>query len=200
MAIDGRPCAPIFQRAIMPPFRAGAMPGPPEGEYLRSQHEGRPASAAPRALALARLVAAAFAALLFGGHAQAADGARPAAAQAFPAAEWPAIKQVIDTQLRALRAGDAAKAFSFAAPAIRKQFGTADNFLRQVRLGYGALLAARRTEFLVGAVIDGNVIQPLRLVAADDTVQVALYTLERQPDGAWKITSCVLAPSTVQSA
>jgi hypothetical protein len=177
---------------------ASAAPGRPKREYLRSQHEGSPASAAPRALA--RLVAAAFAALLFGGHAQAADGARPAAAQAFPAAEWPAIKQVIDTQLRALRAGDAAKAFSFAAPAIRKQFGTADNFLRQVRLGYGALLAARRTEFLVGAVIDGNVIQPLRLVAADDTVQVALYTLERQPDGAWKITSCVLAPSTVQSA
>jgi hypothetical protein len=151
--------------------------------------------------ALARLAAAALAALLVAGPAQAGQGAARAAAQAaLPAAEWPAIKQVIETQLRALRAGDAAKAFSFAAPAIRTQFGTAENFLYQVRLGYAALLAARRTEFLVGAVIDGNVVQPVRLIAPDDTVRVALYTLEKQGDGSWKITGCVLAPSTVQSA
>ena len=151
--------------------------------------------------AVARCAAAALAALLFAGHVHAADGARPAAAQAtLPAAEWPAIKHVIETQLRALRAGDAAKAFSFAAPAIRAQFVTAENFLYQVRLGYDALLAARRTEFLGGAVIDGNVIQPVRLVGADDTVRVALYTMEKQDDGSWKITGCVLAPSTVQSA
>jgi hypothetical protein len=39
----------------------------------------------------------------------------------------------------------------------------------------------------------------VRLVARDDSVQVALYTMEKQRDGAWKITGCVLAPSTVQS-
>jgi hypothetical protein len=150
---------------------------------------------------LAQIAAAALAAMLVAGHAQAAEKARSAGAQAaLPAAEWPAIKQVIDTQLRALRSGDAVKAFSFAAPAIREQFGTAENFLYQVRLGYAALLVARRTEFLVGTVIDGNVIQPVRLIGADDTVRVALYTLEKQGDGSWKITGCVLAPSTVQSA
>ena len=40
----------------------------------------------------------------------------------------------------------------------------------------------------------------LRLVAPDNTVLVALYTLERQPDGSWRITSCLLAPSTVRAA
>ena len=69
-----------------------------------------------------------------------------------------------------------------------------------VRDGYGALIAARYTEFLEGAVIDGSVIQPLRLIAPDNSVRVALYTMEKQTDGRWKIAGCVLAPSTVQAA
>jgi hypothetical protein len=69
-----------------------------------------------------------------------------------------------------------------------------------VRTSYAPLLAARYTEFLQGAVIEGRVVQPLRLVAPDNTVLVALYTLERQPDGSWRITSCLLAPSTVRAA
>ena len=53
---------------------------------------------------------------------------------------------------------------------------------------------------LEGAVIEGSVIQPLRLVAPDNSVQVALYTMQKQPNGRWKISGCVLAPSTVQAA
>ena len=88
------------------------------------------------------------------------------------------------------------KAFAHAAPGIRAQFGTADNFLAMVRTAYDALIAARYTEFLEGAVIEGVVIQPLRLIAPDNTVQVALYTMEKQKSGGWKIAGCVLAPST----
>jgi len=153
---------------------------------------------APRTIA--RVAAAACLALLIAPHSLGAGTPPRVAAAALPAAEWPAIKQVIDAQLRALRAGDASQAFAFAAPAVRAQFGTAENFILMVRLGYAPLLRARRTEFLVGAVVEGNVIQPLRLVAGDDSVQVALYSMEKQRDGTWKITGCVLAPSTVQSA
>jgi hypothetical protein len=115
------------------------------------------------------------------------------------AAEWKAIKKVIGDQRAALVAGDADKAFAHAAPGIRAQFGSPENFLAMVQSAYVPLVSARYTEFLEGAVIDGNVIQPLRLVAADNTVQVALYTMERQKDGRWKISGCVLAPSTVQA-
>jgi hypothetical protein len=69
-----------------------------------------------------------------------------------------------------------------------------------VRDGYAALLVARYAEFLEGAVIDGAVIQPLRLVGPDNSVLVALYTMEKQRDGRWRISGCVLAPSTVQAA
>ena len=125
--------------------------------------------------------------------------APPADRPTLPAKEWKAIQKVIADQLHALKAGDGAQAMTFAAPGIRAQFGTPENFLRMVREGYAPLLAARYTQFLEGAVIDGAVVQPLRLVLPDDTVLVALYQMQRQPDGRWRIAGCVLAPSTVQA-
>ena len=114
--------------------------------------------------------------------------------------EWSAIRRTIDDQRKALKAGDARKAFSYATPGIRAQFRTPETFFEMVRDGYGALLEARFVEFLEGAVIEGAVIQPLRLVAPDNSVLVALYTMEKQKDGRWRIAGCVLAPSTVQAA
>jgi len=116
-----------------------------------------------------------------------------------PAAEWKAIQRAIGDQLAALKAGDGAKAMTLAAPGIRDQFGTPENFLQMVRTGYAPLLDARVTLFLEGAIVDGATIQPLRLVLPDNTVLVALYQMQRQDDGRWRIAGCVLAPSTVQA-
>ena len=124
----------------------------------------------------------------------------PGAAPTLRERDWAAIKALISEQLAALKAGDGAKAFSYASPGIRQQFGSGGAFLEMVRTSYGALLAARYSEFLDGAVIDGSVVQPLRLVGPDNTVLVALYTMERQPGGGWKIAGCILAPSTVKAA
>lgn len=125
--------------------------------------------------------------------------AAPPGEPTLPAREWTAIRKVIGDQLAALKAGDGVKAMTYAAPGIRDQFGTPDNFMRMVREGYGALLTARRTQFLEGAVIDEAVVQPLRLVLPDESVLVALYQMQRQPNGQWRIAGCVIAPSTVQS-
>lgn len=128
-----------------------------------------------------------------------AVAAAPVPGPSLPAAEWTAIREVIGGQLAALKAGDGATAFAFASPGIRAQFGTPGNFLRMVRDGYAPLLAARHTAFLDGAVIDGATIQPVRLVLPDDTVRVALYQMQRQEDGQWRIAGCVIAPSTHQA-
>ena len=72
--------------------------------------------------------------------------------------------------------------------------------MRMVREGYAALLDARYVEFLDGAVIGGDVVQPLRLVLPDGSVMVAIYGMLREPGGRWRIASCVIAPSTVRSA
>ena len=114
--------------------------------------------------------------------------------------DWQAIRKAISEQLAALKAGNADKAFGYASPGIRAQFGDAATFIAMVREAYSPLLLARYTEFLEGAVIDGVVVQPLRLIAPDNTVQVALYTVERLSGGGWRITGCQLAPSTVQAA
>jgi len=127
-----------------------------------------------------------------------AADARPEHA-ALPDSEWKAIQRVVSTQLAELRRGDGTRAFAHATAALRLRFGNAETFMDMVRNGYDALLSARRTEFLEGAVIDGVTVQPLRLILRDDTVLVALYTMQKE-DGAWRIAGCVIAPSTVRSA
>ncbi len=107
---------------------------------------------------------------------------------------------MVTAQRDALVAGDGERAFAFATPALRRQYGSAEAFMRMVRSGYQALVDARYVELLEGAVIDGSTIQPLRLVMPDGAVLVALYTMERQRDGGWRIAGCVIAPSTVKSA
>jgi len=124
-----------------------------------------------------------------------------APAQTVPtAADWQAIQEVIAAQRAAIVAGDADKAFGYASPGIQQQFGDAASFLAMVDAAYAALESARYVEFLEGAMIDGIVVQPLRLIDADNTVRVALYTMEKQPDGKWRISGCRIAPSTVRAA
>ena len=122
--------------------------------------------------------------------------AQPAPTQA----DWAEIKRVIAAQREALMSGDGERAFSFAAPSIRSHFGDVSTFMRMVRQSYHALLDARYVEFLEGAMIAGDIVQPLRLVLPDGTVMVAIYGVQRQADGGWRITACVIAPSTVRSA
>jgi hypothetical protein len=116
------------------------------------------------------------------------------------ASDWKAIEKVIAAQRAALIAGDGEKAVSYATPAIRAQLGDTDTFMVMVRVAYAPLLTARYAEFLEGAVIDGLVIQPLRLIDPDNSVRVALYTVEKQEDGTWRISGCRIGPSTVQAA
>ena len=127
------------------------------------------------------------------------SGAAEAATPSLGRADWTAIKKAIRQQLDALRAGEAERAFSYASPGIQAQFGDAVNFMAMVRTGYLPLMEARYTEFLEGAVIDGVIVQPMRLIAPDNTVLVALYTMEKRK-GAWRINGCRLAPSTVKAA
>ena len=116
-----------------------------------------------------------------------------------PEQDWREIRSAVEAQRAALVAGDAQRAYGYAARGIREQFGDADTFMTMVRAAYGALIDARDAELLDGAVIDGQVIQPLRLVLPDNTVLVALYSMVRERGGAWRINGCVLAPSTLKA-
>jgi len=145
-----------------------------------------------------RFLAAMLSAVALAASALPPDTAPPGHSALQPA-EWTAIKEVIGGQLQALKAGDGTKAMTYSVPGIRQQFRSPERFMRMVRDGYSALLTARDSTFLQGAVVDGMTLQPLQLVLPDSSVVVALYRMEKQKDGAWRIAGCVIAPSKVQS-
>ena len=66
------------------------------------------------------------------------------AQSALAEADWTAIAKIIRDQMAALRRDDGAAAFSHAVPGIRRQFSTAENFMRMVRTGYRAVYRPRR--------------------------------------------------------
>lgn len=138
--------------------------------------------------------------LLLAAWAATCAGAQAPVAPLLAPADWTEIRRVVIAQRDALVAGDGSAALGFAAPGIRAQYPTPAAFMAMVREGYPALIDARYAELLDGAVIGGDVIQPLRLVLPDGGVRVALYTMQRQRDGAWRIAGCLVAPSTVKSA
>ena len=111
-----------------------------------------------------------------------------------------AIQQVIRQQLDAFQRDDESEAFSYAAPSIQAQFKTPAEFMRMVRSGYEAVYRPRSTRFLEAFVLNGQVMQPLEVVAPDESVLIAFYLMERQSDGTWRISGCVLGTSEGQTA
>ena len=104
-----------------------------------------------------------------------------------------AVREVIEAQLDAFRRDDAQRAFSFAAPGIREQFGSAENFMQMVRTSYGVVYRPRSVKFETFEVVDEQVFQPVRMTDADGQAWVAIYGVERQSDGSWRINGCRLA-------
>jgi len=120
-------------------------------------------------------------------------------AEDFTDADWDAIRGVISRQLEAFQRDDAEAAFSFAAPSIREQFGTANAFMQMVREGYGALYRPRSTVFLPPIRSQAGPMQPVEVTDEQGAMWIALYLMQRQPDGTWRIAGCVLSASHGQS-
>jgi hypothetical protein len=106
---------------------------------------------------------------------------------------------VITEQLDAFARDDAPRAFSLATPAIRARFGTPEAFLDMVRTDYAAVYRPRSVEFDESVVIEGEVMQPVRMIDAHGAAWIALYPMERQADGTWRINGCQLARITGHS-
>ena len=105
-----------------------------------------------------------------------------------------AIRSVIERQLEALRRDDADGAFAFASPGIRTQFGTAKNFLAMVRASYQPVYRPRSVVFEDITPVEGIPTQQVLLLGPNGEPVRALYLMEKQPDGTWKINGCYLVP------
>lgn len=108
------------------------------------------------------------------------------------AADVAAAQNVIRAQEQAFARGDAAAAYSHAAPAIREIFPHAEIFMQMVRQAYPPVYRHKSFDFGEAKVSGGHVAQRVLIVDDDGQAWEALYTLEQQPDGSLKITGCSL--------
>lgn len=120
------------------------------------------------------------------------------ASAALPAAEVVpsdalAIRAVITEQLDAFQRDDAPRALALATTSIRAQFVTPERFINMVRTSYPVVYRPKSVLFEKPVVVEGEVIQPVRMTDAEGRAWVALYPMQRQADGAWRINGCQLA-------
>ncbi len=102
------------------------------------------------------------------------------------------IRAVIADQLAAFQRDDAQAAFAYASPAIRQKFQTPDIFMAMVKTGYAPVYRPRKVEFRDVVDLYGFPTQRVFLVGPDGVPVIALYPMERQSDGSWKIDGCYL--------
>ncbi len=122
----------------------------------------------------------------------------PAGAQ--QGADPAAIQSVIDRQLEAFRHDDGAGAFGLASPMIQQMFATPSNFLAMVAQGYAPVYRAHGVTYGPLATLEGRLVQQVELSGPDGRRYLALYTMEKQPDGNWKVNGCELTELQSTSA
>jgi Domain of unknown function (DUF4864) len=109
------------------------------------------------------------------------------------AAEKDEIRTVIESQLNAFAADDGGKAYSYAAPIVQQAFPTVDMFMTMVTKGYPPVY--RNTARIYGDVFEDGLGRPAMrvvLTGQDGKRYEALYSMQKQPDGTWKIAGCVV--------
>ncbi len=102
------------------------------------------------------------------------------------------IRAVVEGQLAAFAKDDANKAFSFAAPNVRKAVGSATSFMSMVRSDYPVVYRPASVAFLKPEGKDGDAVQRVQMVDASGDAWLAVYSLQRQKNKAWRITGCAV--------
>jgi hypothetical protein len=127
-------------------------------------------------------------------------GAFAQAAPPMSEADVRAVRDVVQAQLKAMAEGDGERAFSYAAPGIRGQFGSAATFMAMVQQGYPMVIRPASVSFFRPEALNDAVLQPVQLRAPDGRVWLVAYQLQRQPDGRWRISACVVRPDSGRPA
>jgi len=110
-----------------------------------------------------------------------------------------AIRQVIQSQIAAFQKDDGPTAYGYASPTIQEKFVNPDIFMEMVRTGYAAVYHPREVEFRDLKVENGRLLQEVFVVGPDGNPALAIYEMQRQPDGSWRINGCWLTGAPDQS-
>ncbi len=122
----------------------------------------------------------------------------------FPAiageAEVRAAQQTVAAQIEAFRLGNAQDAYSYAAPNITRAFPDVDIFMKMVTRGYEPVHRSRSFAFGKSREIGSETImQEVFLVGPDGRDHTAIYQLQLQDDGSWKISGVAMMKPKGQS-
>jgi hypothetical protein len=118
----------------------------------------------------------------------------PAAAQslALPDTDRSAIRSVIQSQMSAFQRDDGDGAFSLASPFIQGLFQNPEHFMSMVRRGYQPVYRPKDVRFRDIVEFQGQPTQRVMVIGPDGKPIMALYMMQKQPDGSWRINGCVL--------
>jgi hypothetical protein len=115
----------------------------------------------------------------------------PVRAEVGPA-DRAAIEATIRGQIAAFARDDAEAAYAFASRTIQSLFPTADFFMAMVRRAYAPLYRASDPRFRPAEETEAGIRQPMLFRGPDGRVWLAIYTMQRQPDGGFRIDGCTL--------
>lgn len=115
-----------------------------------------------------------------------------ARAEDMSSADQETIRGMISNQIQAFQKDDGAAAYGYASPTIQGLFPNSDQFMAMVRKSYQPVYRPQSITF--GQLLDSpyGPMQKVFLVGPDGRNWVALYSLQRQPDGTWRINGCTL--------
>lgn len=122
-----------------------------------------------------------------------------AADEAIAPADALAIRQVIQSQMDAFRIDDWNAAFAFAAPSIQGRFQSPQIFSQMVTQAYQPVYRPRNVQFRDVTASEFGPTQEVFVVGPDGLSYLAYYTMERQPDGRWRISGCYLVRTRDQN-
>ncbi|MFC5519547.1 DUF4864 domain-containing protein [Polaromonas jejuensis] len=116
----------------------------------------------------------------------------PAHAASLSATDEKSVRAVIEGQLAALAKDDAGKAFSYAAPNVRRRLGSSAAFIAMLRNSYPMIYRPASVAFLKPEGQNNHAIQRVQILDADGDAWLAIYSLERQKNKTWRITGCAV--------
>ena len=116
----------------------------------------------------------------------------PVQARALSAKDEKAVQAVVQSQLAAFARDDADKAFSYAAPELRKTIGNASAFMAMVKNSYPVVYRPASVAFLKAEGSGDDIVQKVQMLDASGTSYLAVYSLQRQKDKTWRISGCTV--------
>ena len=111
-----------------------------------------------------------------------------------------AIKQVINLQLAAFEADDGETAFSYASPGVQEKFRSSDMFLQMVKQHYRPAYRPQSIHFGRLEQTDAGPLQHALILDSTGAALTAVYLMEQQHTGDWRVAGCYLMIHEMRAA